>query len=104
MATRLVLDALTANLFDVSYDDFVHITSRFPIYDKGAQDFAYPNLAAQVYSIYCEAGQEAASAKAKELTTARAAAGFDFGLDEVYVPDGGWELANAEARQILEAG
>lgn len=58
----------------------------------------------QVYRAFCDGGRQAAEAKAKEATESRRAAGFGFGLDEVYVPDGGWEQANAEAKRILEAG
>jgi len=104
MAARLALDALVADAYGLALDDFAHITTRFPIYDKNAGDFAYSNLALQVYSAYCEHGLERSYARADELTRARAAAGCGFGLDEVYVPEGGWALANAEAHQILEAG
>ena len=104
MAARLVLDALVADAYGLSVPQFVHVTTRFPIYDKHAEAFAYPKLAAQVYRAFCEGGLEAAEARADELMKARAAAGHGFGLDEVYVPEGGWEQANAEARAILEAG
>lgn len=104
MATRLMLDALVADQYGLASKQFDHIARRFPIYDKHAEAFAYPKLAAQVYRAFCEGGNEAAEAKAEQLTKARAAAGYSFGLDEVYVPDGGWAEANAEARAILEAG
>ena len=104
MAERLVLDATVADGYALSLDDMTHIASRFPIYDKHAGDHAYPRLAVQVYSAFCQEGPKAAAEQAQALTRARADAGWDFGLDEVYVPEGGWDKANAEARRILEAG
>ena len=104
MATRLLLDSLVAGLYELDVKDFEHIASRFPIYDRHAEAFAYPGLAVEVYQAFSAGGSDAAVIKANELTRARADAGYDFGLDEVYVPDGGWERANAEARKILEAG
>jgi hypothetical protein len=104
MAARLLLDAKVASLYGLESADVEHIAARFPIYDKSAGMFAYPRLVPQVYRAFCLDGEDAAEREARALTAERNAAGFDFGLDEVYVPDGGWEAANAEARQILEAG
>lgn len=103
-ATRLVLDALVADLYELDVKDMEHIATRFPSYDRKAGEYSYPNMAIEVYRALVDGGFELAENKAGELSRARASSGYDFGLDEVYVPKDGWERANAEARKILEAG
>jgi hypothetical protein len=100
---RLVLDSLVADLYGLATNDFAHIAARFPIYDRDAGDeHRYPVLAAQVYEAFCGEGIAGAERRAAELVAARAAAGIGFGLDELWRPDGGWERANREAREILD--
>lgn len=102
LAARLVLDALVSDLFGLHPDDLRHIATRFPIYDRDAGDeHRYPRLAVRVYEAFYADGPDAAEQCAAELAAARAAAGVGFGLDELWQPDGGWERANAEAREIL---
>ena len=103
MAARLTLDAFVADLYGLDVPDMEHIASRFPIYDKTAGEYSYPRLAVEVYQALCHDGPAAAWKKAKGLTDSREAAGVEFGLDKVYVPDIGWERANAEAKRILRA-
>jgi hypothetical protein len=104
MSTRLLLDAMVADLYRLEVEDMEHIATRFPIYDKSAAKFAYPRLVPQVYQAFRDGGQAAAQKTAEDLTAERHKAGLGFGLDEVYVPDGGWTKANREAQKILEAG
>ena len=56
-----------------------------------------------VYEAFVDDGYEAATAKAAKLAAVRKAAGVGFGLDELWIPPGGWARANEEARQILAA-
>jgi len=105
LAARLTLDALVADLFELSEDEFAHLASQFPIYDSDAgPDFAYPALAESVYRAFTTDGPDAAESKAEELSVARLETGFGFGFDELWEPDGGWQKANEEATEILEAG
>jgi hypothetical protein len=104
LAARLHVDALVADLYGLSVDEMAHIATRFPKYDKGAGELAYPELVVDVYRAYCDGGSEAGEVRAQKVTEARKAAGVGFSLDEVYVPEGGWKNANAEAKRILEAG
>ena len=100
-----MLDALAADLFGLHPDDLRHIATRFPIYDRDAGDeHRYPTLAVDVYQVFYGDGPEAAELRAAELAASRADAGVGFGLDELWQPEGGWENANAEAREILAAG
>lgn len=103
LAARLVLDALVADLYGLERDDLAHIATRFPIYDKHAGEHRYTELVVPVYEAFLADGYEGAQAKAAALACARKAAGVGFGLDELWVPPGGWAQANEEARQILAA-
>jgi hypothetical protein len=104
LAARLLIDALVADLYGLHPDDVAHIATRFPIYDKDAGEHRYTKLAVEVaYAMYAD-GPDAAQARARELAERRRAAGVGFGLDEVYVPEGGWAQANREAREILADG
>jgi hypothetical protein len=97
-----VLDALVADLFGLHPDDLAHIATRFPIYDRAAPgEHRYPALAVQVFQTMHIHGPDAAEHRAGELAAARGAAGVGFGLDELWQPEGGWERANREAREIL---
>jgi hypothetical protein len=101
LAARLVLDALVADLYGLDISDLAHIAARFPIYDKRAGDHRYTELVVPVFEAFVDAGYGAAATKAAELAAARNAAGVGFGLDELWIPPGGWDQANEEARQIL---
>ncbi|MGI8874353.1 MAG: hypothetical protein ACR2KP_08510, partial [Egibacteraceae bacterium] len=102
LAARLVLDALVADLFGPHPDDLAHIATRFPIYDRAVPgEHRYPTLAVQVFQAMHTDGPDAAEHRAHELAAARGAAGVGFGLDELWQPEGGWERANREAREIL---
>ena len=102
LEARLVLDALVADLFQLDPTDFAHVATRFPIYDRGAPDeHRYPALAVEVFEAMHADGPEAAQTRAAELAAARSATGVGFGLDELWQPHGGWDLANREAREIL---
>ncbi|MCP9491407.1 MAG: hypothetical protein MSC31_16270 [Solirubrobacteraceae bacterium MAG38_C4-C5] len=102
LAVRLTLDALVADLFSLHPDDLGHITTRFPIYDRTAPgEHRYPTLAVEVFRAMHAGGPDAAERRAQELAAARGAAGVGFGLDELWQPEGGWERANREAREIL---
>ena len=103
LAARLVLDALVADLYGLGVSDLAHIATRFPIYDKHAGEHRYTRLVVPVYESFMDGGYDAAMAKAAELATVRNAAGAGFGLDELWIPPGGWTQANDEARQILAA-
>lgn len=103
LAARLVLDALVADLYGLARDDLAHIATRFPIYDKHAGEHRYTELVVPVYEAFLADGYEGAQAKAAALAAGRKAAGVGFGLDELWVPPGGWAQANEEARQILAA-
>lgn len=106
MACRLVLDALVADLYGLDVDDLAHIASRFPIYDRDAPDeLRYPRLAVKVHEAMVAGGFDEARERAAALIDERRRVGCDFGLDELWQPEGGWEQANREAREILdEAG
>lgn len=102
LAARLLLDALVADLYGLHPDDFRHVAAQFPIYDKDApEEHRYTTLAVQVYDTMSADGPDAAERRARELAAARRAAGVPFGLDEIWVPEGGWAKANEEAREIL---
>ena len=101
LAARLVVDALVADLYGLDGDDLGHIATRFPIYDKHAGEHRYTALVVPVYEGFRDGGYEGATARATELAQARKRAGVGFGLDELWVPPGGWEVANEEACQIL---
>ena len=104
LTDRLILDAWVAHLYGLHPDDLGYIATRFPIYDGGGDAYRYPALATRVYEAFHADGGDAAAFGSSELVSARAAAGIDFGLDELWQPDGGWEHANAEARETLAAG
>lgn len=103
LAARLVLDALVGDLYDLGVADLAHIATRFPIYDKHAGEHRYTQLVVPVYEAFVTGGYESATSTAAQLACARGAAGVGFGLDELWVPSGGWTWANEEARQILAA-
>ena len=90
LAARLVLDALVADLYGLESADLAHIATRFPIYDKHAGEHRYTRLVVPVYEAFVDGGYDAATAKAAELAAARKAAGVGFGLDELWIPPGGW--------------
>jgi hypothetical protein len=105
LAARLLLDALVAEVYELTPKDMAHIATRFPIYDKGVpEEHRYPNLAVQVFRVMHAEGAEQAEREAYRLAEIRRAQGFGFGLDEIYVPEGGWEKANRDARRILREG
>jgi hypothetical protein len=104
MAARLVLDALVAELYRLDAADVHHIASTFPIYDRDTPaELRYPRLAAQVYEAMVSGGVKEARARAAALIDERRDVGCGFGLDELWVPEGGWERANEQARYILSA-
>jgi len=104
LAARLELDALVADLYGLRPDDLGHIAAQFPIYDSAAPpEHRYPTLALDVFRVMHAEGPDAARARASKLAERRRAAGVGFGLDELWVPAGGWAQANAEAREILAA-
>ena len=103
LATRLWLEAMVAAAYGLTTRDMEHISSRFPIFDKNAPDgFRYTDLAIAVYRAHVADGSEEAYAVAERLAEARTQAGDVFGLDDIYIPEGGWERANEEAREILD--
>jgi len=105
LAARLVLDALVADVYRVTSDEFAHICTRFPIYDRNVGgEHRYPVLAPQVYAAFCASGLEGAERRAAELAQARRLAGVGFALDELWQPEGGWGRANVRARTILGDG
>lgn len=101
LAARLLLDALVADLYQLTSGDFAHIATRFPNYDKRAGEYRYTNLVVPVYDAMIAGGPDAARRKAAELATARAEAGVGFGFDELWQPADGWTKANREAHDIL---
>ncbi len=102
LAARLLLEALVAEVYGLMPDDMAHIATRFPINDKGVpEEHRYPNLAVQVCRVMHAEGAEQAECEAVRLADRRRAQGLGFGLDEIYVPAGGWENANRDARRIL---
>jgi hypothetical protein len=95
LAARLVLDALVADLYGLDRDDLAHIATRFPIYDKHAGEHRYTELVVPVYEAFLAGGYEGAQVKAATLAAARKAAGVGFGLDELWVPPGGFSPPRA---------
>jgi hypothetical protein len=106
LMTRLHLDAAVAGYFGLSVGEFEHVCGRFPIYDRHAPEpLRYPMMAAEIFRTMSSDGKEGAVARATELVERRRAEGCGFGLDELWQPEGGWDQANREAREILgEAG
>lgn len=103
MAARLLIDALVADLYNVSADDLAHIAEQFPTYDRGAPaELRYPRLAVLAYEAMISGGIDEARNCATALVEERRAVGCGFGFDELWQPEGGWEQANTEARAILE--
>lgn len=104
LAARLELDALVADLYGLHPDDLAHVAAQFPIYDSVAPpEHRYPTLALDVFRAMHAEGPDTARARAAELAARRRAADVGFGLDELWIPEGGWARANAEAREILAA-
>ena len=103
LAARLMLDALVADLYGLHPDDFDHVAAQFPIYDKDAlEELRYPRLAVVVYRAMAAGGVDAARRCANDLVEKRRDARCGFGFDELWQPEGGWEQANIEAREILQ--
>lgn len=103
MAARLLIDAWVCDAFGLKSDDVQYIAEQFPIYEKDLPaQHRYPRLAARVFTAFETAGPAEATAQARRLLAARQEDGCGFGLDELWQPDGGWERANREAREILE--
>ena len=85
-------------------DDFAHIATRFPIYDRDAPESL---LGIRLSRRRCSTrlhpgGRGGWQRRAARTPPAGAAAGVGFGFDELWQPDGGWERANREAREILD--
>lgn len=103
LSHRLLLDAAAASLFGLNPDDFAHVCSRFPIYDKEVPAaHRYPELAKRVFVAWTDSGEETARTLADRVACDRRDAGHCFGFDEIYTPEGGWKRANEEAREILD--
>ena len=103
LSTRLTMEAHIASVFGLEVHELEHIAGRFPIYDRGVpEEWRFTNLLVQVYRSHMTGGPPSALVKAMSLAEARGQAGCGFGFDEVYVPEGGWERANQEARAILD--
>jgi hypothetical protein len=78
-----------------------HIAKQFPIYDTDVpHQHRYPTLAVEVFKAMHADGPDAAKNRAAKLAAHRAAEGVGFGLDELWQPEGGWDRANREAREI----
>lgn len=99
---RLIVEASVAWSYGLALEDFTHIAGSFRIYDASAAEFSYPLMAVEVYRSLLDGGAEAARQSAEALVQAREKNGLELGVDAVFVPDGGWERANAEARRIMD--
>ena len=104
LAARLVLDALVADLYGLGVADLAHIATRFPIYDKHAGEHRYTRAGrAGLRGVYRRRIRRRDGEGAPSSQQCAKAAGVGFGLDELWIPPGGWAQANEEARQILAA-
>ncbi|MEJ7570318.1 MAG: hypothetical protein WKF41_18905, partial [Gaiellaceae bacterium] len=102
LSARLMLDALVADLFGLAPADVRHIAARFPIYDaEVSAEYRYPRLIEKVFRALNQGGFNAAKEEARSLSEVRQTADVGFGFDALWVPEGGWMLANHEARAMF---